>query len=540
MRWFRFILIVAGALFGGYFTLNFLSTTSVWFNYTSRSFHVLAHQAQRFIMESDDSYIRKLYSYPGLASIVAINNGWNLTNSSVLSHVELANIVRTYEKYLDEMMKSDVGLKDLSVNDTVQHQLRLETRFLSNSTYNADYTLQTFKNVCIDTRGAGKLIFITSQDRNKSDYLSQFDNPPNMKSARNLQQRFNWLPHRYKMQYTIDTLTSDEFRHHAHEWFYVPGVTMHQISWMWNVGHQFHEQIWTVFMQLHLYRQFRTNQAKFLLLDHGCKTSEYPSLKDPLSVSPGVWHLINQFFLHLFSSQSIPPVSIVRLLKSQCESAVVCFNELIVGDSQDDRYDKSEHGVYGLRQVRHLTRKYLKLESLPIDSSNTRPVRITIISRLDSLRRRILNVDELTHRLQPHIDSSIVDVIHLKHFGNRAYYEQLAAIAATDILIAPHGAHMTFSFMLPDNSAIFECYPDSNRRDYWIAHIVMAFNITRMELVGIPDPANLQQRASDINKFPNADRNRGSEILQFFDMDFRLNVSDTCIQLNKLRFGILC
>lgn len=90
--------------------------------------------------------------------------------------------------------------------------------------------------------------------------------------------------------------------------------------------------------------------------------------------------------------------------------------------------------------------------------------------------------------------------------------------------------HMTFSFMMPDRK----------RRHSWIRHVVIAINITRLELVGEPDPVNTQRRLSDIEKFPKSDRNRGKEILQIFDMDFRLNITEICASLNQLSFGTIC
>lgn len=200
-----------------------------------------------------------------------------------------------------------------------------------------------------------------------------------------------------KTQFSIDLLTNKELQYLVRDRFYIPDVTMHQLSWMWNLGHQFHEQIWTVFMQLYFHRQLGTNEVKLLFFDYGCKTSKHPSLNTPLTVMSDVWHPVNQFFLHLFANQTASKTTILRIAKPQCRSSIICFRELIVGSSQDDRFDRSDFGISSLRPIRHLVRSYLQLESMTIAAKRSKPIRITIISRLDSRCRLLLNAHELIH-----------------------------------------------------------------------------------------------------------------------------------------------
>lgn len=147
-----------------------------------------------FASQSYQSYIQKFYPYPALASIIAINVGWNISNSSIPSHIELAKLIETYERRLNQKMKFDLKMKDLTINCTMNIQPSREPPFISTSKYNSKYTLQTFRNVCIDTRSHGRLLFIVNSSINKSNYLSQFNRPYGYNVSSGHKMLFHWLP----------------------------------------------------------------------------------------------------------------------------------------------------------------------------------------------------------------------------------------------------------------------------------------------------------------------------------------------------------
>jgi capsular polysaccharide biosynthesis protein len=141
----------------------------------------------------------------------------------------------------------------------------------------------------------------------------------------------------------------------------------------------------------------------------------------------------------------------------------------------------------------------------------TRPLRVTIYSRQDSSRRRITNVEEITKVLsQHHI------VRHIPQFGSRPPAEQLALFAHTDILIAPHGAHMTFSFVLPINAIVIECFAHTEGKMSWMHNLWLATGKRPVEIVGI---ANMTE--------PSTPRFR------HMDRDFTVNTTQLCAHLRR-------
>ena len=149
----------------------------------------------------------------------------------------------------------------------------------------------------------------------------------------------------------------------------------------------------------------------------------------------------------------------------------MCFERLAMNDGKDQYLDRGGAASFeSFRRFRSLILRTLQLDPPPFPSASSlrsTPLRVTIYSRHDSSRRRIMNVDELSAALSPHHI-----VRHVPSFGQRLPHEQLALYANTDLLIAPHGAHMTFAFLLPTNAIVVEAFAHEEGKFSWTVNFL--------------------------------------------------------------------
>ena len=165
----------------------------------------------------------------------------------------------------------------------------------------------------------------------------------------------------------------------------------------------------------------------------------------------------------------------MSVMRQSCASGTlpggVCFERLALNDGKDQYLDKGGAASFeSFRRFRALILHTLQLEPPPFPPASalsSTPLRVTIYSRHDSSRRRIMNVAELTAALSPHHI-----VRHVPNFGQRPPYEQLALYANTDLLIAPHGAHMTFAFLLPTNAIVVEAFAHQEGKFSWTVNFL--------------------------------------------------------------------
>ena len=165
----------------------------------------------------------------------------------------------------------------------------------------------------------------------------------------------------------------------------------------------------------------------------------------------------------------------VSVMRQSCAVATlptgVCFERLAFNDGKDQYLDKGGAASFdSFRRFRSLILDTLQLHPPPFPPASAlraTPLRITIYSRHDSSRRRIMNVDELTAALSPHHI-----VRHIPNFGQRPPHEQLALYANTDVLIAPHGAHMTFAFLLPADAIVVEVFAHLEGKFSWTVNFL--------------------------------------------------------------------
>ena len=165
----------------------------------------------------------------------------------------------------------------------------------------------------------------------------------------------------------------------------------------------------------------------------------------------------------------------VSVMRQSCASATLptglCFERLSLNDGKDQYLDRGGVASFdSFRRFRSLILDTLQLEPPPFPAASalsSTPLRVTIYSRHDSSRRRIMNVAELTAALSPHHI-----VRHVPNFGQRPPHEQLALYANTDLLIAPHGAHMTFAFLLPANAIVLEAFAHEEGKFSWTVNFL--------------------------------------------------------------------
>ena len=200
------------------------------------------------------------------------------------------------------------------------------------------------------------------------------------------------------------------------------------------------------------------------------------------------------------------------ILRLATAPPVACFVVLVVADSLDDRMSLTQLGVSGLLRFKQLVYDALDMRPQPFpralagQGSLLTSLRVTIYPRFDAARRRMLNWAELCDHLSTWHS---VTVLHV--FGTRTPAEQLSAFAHADVFIAPHGAHLTMSFLLPLDAVLIECFPEPRRlAPPWLATMVKANHVRHYELTG---GADVSQNFSTLHQ--------GA-----FDADFRVNASE--------------
>ena len=383
---------------------------------------------------------------------------------------------------------------------------------VSRSSRNVNYTVSVWENVCL-TYGGPKdphLVFLGSdvssqQTRIDSQLLTQPHNAP-----------LSWLPPRY---------CNDQGRLRAQaraeaDWLWLSGTSFHQLEWDFNIGHQFHQQVWPMYVGLAAHAAFAHPEPRLLLLEGGCADAA-----SSLGVRHNAWKPINQ----LFARMALEAVrDRLRVLRQPCPSeggAVsrtgVCFERLLLNDGKDQYLErgKPDSSFAAFRRFRALILDCLQLQLAPFPSpAASRPLRVTIYSRRDSDRRRIVNVDELQRALEPHHI-----VRHVHSFGVRPAAEQLSLYATTDLLIAPHGAHMTFAFLLPAQAVVVECFAHVEGKFSWTVNFLAATAHRHLQIVGIA--VNDSSRPL-------------SKEFRHMDRDFAVDLYQLCTQLRQLSIPI--
>ena len=297
------------------------------------------------------------------------------------------------------------------------------------------------------------------------------------------------------------------------------------MQWDFNVGHQFHQQVWPLYVatQTQSTALFGAPTVTRLMLDSACRDDN-----SAMGVRHGAWKAINQVChsTHRPRAQSresnhcmpaqpgSPRLTLalfpfrrvcqffgrivlqgvrgrVSVMRQSCEVASlpsgVCFERLAFNDGKDQYLERGGAASFeSFRHFRSLILSTLQLDPPPFPAASalpSTPLRVTIYSRHDSSRRRIMNVDELTAALSPHHI-----VRHVPNFGQRPPHEQLALYANTDLLIAPHGAHMTFAFLLPANAIVVEAFAHQEGKFSWTVNFLKGSAHTAAAATHCPPP----------------------------------------------------
>lgn len=150
-------------------------------------------------------------------------------------------------------------------------------------------------------------------------------------------------------------------------------------------------------------------------------------------------------------------------------------------------------------------------------SSAVRPLRITIYTRRDSSRRRLLNAADVRRVLGRTHVVRIID-----NLGGRSPSEQLALLAHTDVLIAPHGAHITFTLVMPRGAIVLEYHAGPG--ESWMRGPLDASGIRIVEMRG---ETALHPRALDGAVLARAG-------LRDMDRDFEVDLGALCDTMKRL------
>lgn len=467
--------------------------------------------------------LEQIISCPPLAGILEANSIRVIDSSrsdrtANLSSDSVTAARTTYNEALAKRLSSD-RLKFLDWRTEQSKPVTMKDKlasgpFVTNSSRNADYSIQTWENVCLTFghKGDPTLIFVGDPQRH-NQIIDSILKPP-------VKLPYHWLPYRWHNdQGKLRTQDKPD-----DDWIFIPSVpsdgigviqrkyelpgasqipsTFHTFEWDFNVGHQFHQQIWPMFQALHSSASYNTPNVQSLLIDNGCADP-----KSSMGIRHGAWKPINQFFARLVMSAAEDRV---RILRQTCTDepkwpSGVCFERLTTNDPSDQYLEKSVASPAGFGHFREVILNALQFKPDDNRAANeplNRPLRVTIYSRQDSERRRILNIDEITKALSPyHI------VRHTPNFGRRPPAEQLALYANTDLLITPHGAHMTFTFLMPKNSIIVECFAQQEGIFSWTVnflkstehdHIIQAA-IPRSEDIPLTNDFRAMDRDMDVN-----------------------------------------
>ena len=487
--------------------------------------------------------LSSLMASPPLAAMFKVN-GIRVRRAAVdaeAAQVELAEVgllaaVQLYEQRLGERL-GHAGLRFQdwtdgagSVNMSRWYSEHAGQELATRSVRNVNYTLSTWHNVCLafsEPDGPQQ------QQRRHSFVLLGTDVAANERLIRDTLLRqphneFAWLPPRY---------CNDQLRLRAQAqaddgWLWLPAdgdgtAAFHQLEWDFNIGHQFHQQVWPMFQALASHAEFGHPAATAMLLDAGCADAS-----SSIGVRHNAWKPINQMFGRIVLAGVQDRV---RLLRQPCggsgwpDSSVaagrasgVCFERLLLNDGKDQYLERG--GALSFSSFRRLRARIvdsLQLQLSPFPSPAalaSTPLRVTIYSRHDSGRRRIVNVEALTAALSPHHI-----VRHIAEFGTRPAHEQLALYANSDILIAPHGAHMTFAFLLPIDGVVVECFAHEDGKFSWTVAFLAATGHRHIQQVG--------RAVNDSSKPITPD-------FRHMDRDFAVDIAHLCRQLRALHIPI--
>ena len=391
----------------------------------------------------------------------------------------------------------------------------------TSSVRNADYSISTWSNLCLSLGYPGEPMRVALIGEDTAA-LQRLVDEELLNPQQQQRHPFAWMPPRYcndQARLTVQARADDD-------WVWIAAkegqAAVHQLEWDFNVGHQFHQQVLPMYTAITAGQLFHRAQATLLLIDAGCADSA-----SSLGVRHGAWKSINQFLARI-AVEGVKDR--VRLMRQSCEdggrrvSAGVCFERLLLNSPADQYLDRGQgdSSFESFRRFRALILSQLDLSPPPFPSSpHLTPLRVTIYSRLDSARRRILNVDALVAALSPHHI-----VRHIPDFGSRPAHEQLALYAHTDLLIAPHGAHMTFAFLLPEQGVVAEVFAHSEGKFSWTVNFLAATRHRHLQQVGIADfPGHT----------PLEQLEKG---LRHMDRDFHVNLTTLCTQLRSIHIPI--
>ena len=484
-------------------------------------------QLNRIIHDHAES-IYELKNQPLLVNILHHNNATFLDEVDEQQTIQYLNdSIHTYHKQLDEQIKSDIHYID-----PYQLQSNIPLNPVSSSVYTDAYSIQQFHNVCITS--ANKKQFVLLGESMSTQYIidgNKLYNKDKIEPGHESEpgNKYHWIPQQYINEYTIVQRAQPDA-----QWRWINGVTYHQINWDVNPGHIFHQQIWPMYQALHYSHLINTNHSIInnIQINEGCTTypSEDKTIDKYLGVFTGNWQSINRLLAHISIVSTPQQINMIQIPDTQCstynaqtlQSSGICYDTLIVNGVSDMYMKQLSHNKYAIQQLRQLTMNYLHLDNDQQHSSTIRikPLRVTVYGRHDTNRRRIINIDEIMNALAPyHI------VNHISEFGSAGATEQLALYASTDILIAPHGAHMTWSFMLPSNSLVVECFTSDTRESpafSWIEYMIKHNDVRHIKHI-----ASLNTQSIEHN-----DR------LRIMDGDMTVNVDTLCAQLRE--YNIQC
>ena len=398
--------------------------------------------------------------------------------------------------------------------------------FVSSMKYNPDYTIQTFENVCLLFRDRHQqtgivLIGPIAQNHKLINESMQATGGRTLGPP-------NWIPARYRGDGAPFGLEAMEAP--MPHWRYLPGTTFHQTTWDFNLGHQFHMQIMPMQRAIVHSSNYHTPKIDNVIVDRGLRIGDYERKVRYTEKNQTAWlefyqerwlnahELLARTFLEQVSQQ----VTILR--SSRDEGALrddgICFDRLVINGEQDmymDRQHPASHNAFADFKRNLMDVMQIKQETVDLTK---RPLRITIYSRHDASRRRIENVPEIKAMLEPHHI-----VRHIKYFGTQPPVEQFAIFSQSDILIAPHGAHMTFAFMLPPGALVYETFAHTDGHFSWIPQFLRATQQKHIERIGI---ANMTLALTGKSDFRHMDR------------DYQINTTQLCIDFEQLQIAITC
>ena len=391
--------------------------------------------------------------------------------------------------------------------------------FSTRSARNVDYSISQWERVCLTLGGAkDPHLVLVGADTAALQRLVDEELLKQPHSA------FGWLPFRYcndQVQLRVQARPDDD-------WLWLPAgdgeAAFHQLEWDFNIGHQFHQQVLPMYTALTAHALFQRPAPSALLIDGGCAEAA-----STVGVRHGAWKPINQLLARI-AVEGVKDR--VRVLRQDCSAGGrqvgVCFERLLLNDPSDQYLDRGpgDASFESFRRYRALILRSLGLQPPPFPASaagsaTAAPLRVTIYSRQDSARRRILNVDAIVAALAPHHI-----VRHVPDFGSRPAHEQLALYAHTDVLIAPHGAHMTYAFLLPEHAVVVEAFAHDEGRFSWTVNFLKATRHRHFQQTAIADfPGHTPLERLE----------KGS---RHMDRDFHLNLSTLCTQLRSIHVPI--